>query len=186
VLEGIGIGLPAGLLLAGILAWNPYLRRVFYLPVEILRMVPLLAVAPLFVLWFGGAEIGNVGYVVFGISVMMVVFGFSAIRNVAPVYMQFAATLGASKVKIYRSVILPATVPEVLGGVRVAVGFSWAIVLGAELLTAPTGLGRLMETSLERGVLNRMIVILALYMLFAFVLDRIIARGGRWLTVWMS
>jgi ABC-type nitrate/sulfonate/bicarbonate transport system permease component len=85
----------------------------------------VLALISLFLVWFGGAPIGIYLYIIFSIAMMMVVATVNAIQNVHPIYIQFAQTLGASRGKVFRTVVLPAIMPELFGGIRVAVGIAW-------------------------------------------------------------
>jgi ABC-type nitrate/sulfonate/bicarbonate transport system permease component len=107
------------------------------------------------------------------------------VRNVPPIYDQLALTLGASRWQIFRTVTLPAIVPELVGGIRVVLGLSWAITLAAEYLVVESGLGRIMLLSERFIFMGRMIVVVFLFMLYSMVLNALVLRLTRYLTRWM-
>ena len=119
LLGGVTIGIAAGVIVGIFIGINKYLRQLFALPVFIIRAIPALALIPLFIIWFGGSEIGNIVYIAFIVFSMIVVNTIVAIRNVNPIYINFARTLGAKDLRILKTVILPAVVPELAGGTKV-------------------------------------------------------------------
>lgn len=184
LLVGTGLGILIGVALGLAMTANRFLRAIVEPPVLVVRNIPLLALVPLFVLWFGAAETGKIVFVAYAITVMIVMNTVSAVANVRPIYIDYARTLGASRRKVYRTVILPAILPELLAGVKVALGVSWAVVLAAEFLAATAGLGKLLILSETFFDVGRMIVIVMVFMVYAVILnllfDRLAARAGRW------
>ncbi|HEC63712.1 MAG TPA: ABC transporter permease subunit [bacterium] len=178
---GFLLGIGAGLLIW----WNRIIRKLLEPPVLLLRNIPLLALIPLFILWFGGREIGNIFYVIFGITVMIVISTITAIHNIAPFYEEQALTLGASRVQILRTVIIPGILPEILGGIQVVLGNAFALALGAEYFAAQSGLGRILHFSLIYMNTGRMMIIVFLFMVYALALFKIArALVDHW-TRWM-
>jgi len=177
VLVGVGLGILMG--------WSQTFRRVFEPSLHFIRQAPLLALIPLFLIWFGGTETSRYMYVMFGIFIILVVNTLNAIRNIPPVYGQFGQTLGASRGQVFRKIIVPAILPEVLGGIRMGFALGWAMTLGAEYIAAQKGLGRIMVLSEYFMYTGRMIIIVFLFMLFAFIVDRVIVYiFNKWLR-WM-
>jgi ABC-type nitrate/sulfonate/bicarbonate transport system permease component len=185
VLFGTGLGILLGVMAGLAISRWSVLRRAAEPIVLVVRTIPLLALIPLFLLWFGGAYVGNVVFIVFAVSMMLVINTVEAVRNVAPVHRSFARTLGASENQVFRTVIVPAIVPEMVGGIRVALGLSWAIALGAEFLASQSGLGRLLILSQNFLYTGRMLVIVFLFGLFATVVNAVALRLGRRITRWM-
>lgn len=141
---GFLLGGMVGVLLGVAISWNKYLEWWFSPVVEILRPVPILALIPLFLVWFGIGELGKILLISFGVFVRMVVTTREAILNIPSVYLNAAKTLGATKKsEIYRSVIFPAITPELIGGLRVAVAAAFGYCAAAEFLGAQKGLGYL-------------------------------------------
>lgn len=178
---GVVLGVATGL----IMGWNPAVRRFLAPSIEFIRMIPSLALLPLFMLWFGGREIGTFLFVMLAIFIILVINTMVAIRNVAPIYAQMARTLGATRLQVYRTIIMPAIVPGLIGAVRVALGSSWAIVLAAEYLAVLSGLGRLMILSEMFFYTGRMVVIVILFIVYSVVLNLAFLAVARRLTRWM-
>ena len=174
---GVGLGLALG--------WNSRLRQMFQGPFLIIRVIPLFALLPLFLSWFGGARVGSVSFVAFAVFSMLFVNTLEAIRNVDPAVRVFARTLGASPLRVYRTVVIPAIVPELAGGFRVVLGFAWAILLAAEFLAAQKGIGRIMILAQQYFDLSRMILIVILIMIYTYFLDRLVAMAAAHATRWL-
>ena len=185
LIGGVALGGFLGVGLGLVLGWSAPLRRMFEAPFLTIRVIPLFALLPLFLSWFGGARIGSVSFVAFAVFSMLFVNTIEAIRNVDPVARAFAQTLGASRFRVYRTVVVPAIVPELVGGMRVVLGFAWAILLAAEFLAAQSGIGRIMILAQQYFDLSRMILIVLLIMLYTFVLDRLVALAAARATVWV-
>jgi ABC-type nitrate/sulfonate/bicarbonate transport system permease component len=108
---------------------------------------------------------------------VLVVGIVAAIRNVPPVHMDYAATMGASRLQVYRTVVLPAIVPELVGAIRVGIGLSWGIAVVSELLGAHEGMGTVFSMMLSVqgldiiliGIIYVTIVALATDLVFVWV-----------------
>lgn len=181
VLLGALLGIGTGLLLG----WSTRLRIMAEGPLLAIRTIPLLALIPLFLAWFGGRDIGGVVYIAFAVFSMLLINTIEAIRNVDPSLRYFALTLGASPLRVYRTVVIPAIVPELIGGVRVVLGISWAILLAAEYLAAQSGIGRILILAQEYSRTDRMILILLLIMVYTYALDRGFNAFAERITRWV-
>ena len=78
-------------------SWSPWSRRLVQLPTQFLRALPLLAMVPLFQLWFGTYFFGQVLFVAYGVGVIVFAGVVNAVRNVPQIYIDNARTLGASR-----------------------------------------------------------------------------------------
>lgn len=166
-LQRIAIGVVAGAaigLLLGVAAFSgaAYCRREPPLLV-LLRSLPLFALIPLFVLWFGGSEMGVSLYIMFSVSVVVATGTYQAIDNVPSRYLLQARLMGASPAQRLRTVVVPAIVPELMGTMRNVIGLSWAFSLGAEYAGAPDGLGRLVYLSYTYADMGKIATLAAVY-----------------------
>jgi ABC-type nitrate/sulfonate/bicarbonate transport system permease component len=184
LLGGVTIGIALGIGVGLLLGWSKHFRWLFELPILILRAIPALALIPLFLIWFGGTEIGNIFYIAFIVFSMIVINTIVAIKNVDAIYMKFALTQGANRGKVFRSVVFPAIIPELTGGIRVVIGVSWAITLAAEYLAAFSGLGRIMILSEKFAFTGRMIVIILFFMIYSKVLNWFVMKIINYITRW--
>lgn len=172
VLLGFGlaalIGVPLGIL-AG--SW-----RVFdaaSAPVAIFgRNVPVAALIPLTILWFGIEETQKVMF----LFVACVPFIFSdavrAITSVPDRYVETAQTLGATQWQIVRKVLITLALPDIYSSLRALFGMAFGYIMLAELINAEHGLGYLLSTSQRRGLSEHIILILFIIGLIAFSIDR--------------
>lgn len=176
IIGGVGLGLLVG--------WSPRLRLVILGPANFLRMMPLLAMVPLFTLWFGATLKGVVFFIGFAVGTVVLVATINAIENVPIRYQEYASTLGASRLRVYRSIVAPAIIPELRSGMFVALGLAWSVALAAEFLGVQSGLGRMMELALRFSQVGRMVLIAAIFVLLAIasfrILDYVANRVTRW------
>ena len=134
---GMVLGIPIGLAMGLSNRW----RGIFDPIVELLRPIPPLALIPLFIVWFGIGEEGKVNLLLFASIWIMVIAARSGVLAVNITKVHAAYSLGASKAQVLRHVIIPNALPEILTGVRVAIGVCWGTLVAAELLGASAGLG---------------------------------------------
>jgi ABC-type nitrate/sulfonate/bicarbonate transport system permease component len=147
-LEGVAIGGLFGVAAGVAMASVETLRIIVQPPLEALRLTPSLVAAPFLVLWFGVSPWAEIGLVAFYTFVTLQVYTFTAVRNLPPEYMNFAATLGASRWRIVRTVVLPAILPEMIGGLRAILQLAWGLEIVAELLGAQRGIGHMISSML--------------------------------------
>jgi ABC-type nitrate/sulfonate/bicarbonate transport system permease component len=149
-LLGIGLGLAMS-----------YNRKVLYFfdpLVESMRPVPVIAMIPFFLMWFGIDELGKFLLITLGVFAILVVSTVEAVRNVPSKYLLAAQTLGASKAQRFRTIIIPAIIPELIGPLRVATALSFTLVVAAEFMGAQAGIGyRILEA---RRMFNTDVILL--------------------------
>lgn len=176
VLVGTTCGIVAGIGVGLLMAYSTTIRDLSSATIQVLRTIPLLALIPLFVLWFGGREVGMYLFIAFAVFVMIVISTYHAALNVPSAPARFARTMGASRAQMFRAVVVPGLLPELSASVRVVVALSWSFALGAEFTGAQEGLGFLMIQSERSGFLGRVIVVTALFTLYAVVVDQILVQ----------
>jgi ABC-type nitrate/sulfonate/bicarbonate transport system permease component len=185
LLAGLAIGISAGVGLGLLLGWSWRLRALIEAPLLLIRVIPLLALLPLFLAWFGGRNAGAVAFIAYAVFSMMFVSTLEAIRNVNPVVRDYARTLGASPSREYATVVAPAIVPELTGGIRVVLGLAWAILLAAEFLASQDGIGHILILAQQYAYTDRMILIVILIMIYTYALDRVFVALADRLTRWV-
>jgi len=177
---GSGLGVLAGLVMVR--------SRIAYFIltpiVEALRPVPPVALIPFVILWFGIGDSGKIFLAALGCFMVMAINTIVAADNVAPVYLRAARSLGASQNQVYRTIILPAIGPQLVGGLRIGAALAFAIVVAAEFLGAKNGIGTLIM--LASRTLNTPVVLLGTIVigLEAFFLERVIRWFSLRLTSW--
>jgi sulfonate transport system permease protein len=169
LVAGLALGGLVGVLLGLAVSWSRWTRRLVELPVQFLRTLPLLAMVPLFQLWFGTYFMGKVLFVAYGIGVIVFAGTVNAVRNVPEIYIDNARALGASRLTLYRTVILPAIFPEMRSTILLSLGTGWGAVLGAEYLGAQSGLGYIIVYAEQFAYLDRMFLIALLFIVYTSI-----------------
>jgi sulfonate transport system permease protein len=186
------VRLASGLVLGGILgfalglavSWSPWSRRLVQPPTQFLRALPLLAMVPLFQLWFRTYFFGQVLFVAYGVGVIVFAGVVNAVRNVPRIFIDNARALGASRPQLYRTVVLPAILPAMRSVVLLGLGAGWGAVLAAEYLGAQSGLGYIIVYAQQFGLLDRMFLIAILFILYTSASYWAIQRLFAHLLVW--
>jgi NitT/TauT family transport system permease protein len=141
------IGIPAGLLLG----WFRPLLFAFNPLIQMLRPISPIAWIPIAILWFKVDDRAPI-FLIFLASVFPItVATISAVQNIQPVYVRAAENFGLSRFQLFRQVIFPASLPQVLTGVRIALGVAWLVVVAAEMIAVNSGLGYLIIDARNAG-----------------------------------
>jgi NitT/TauT family transport system permease protein len=110
-----------------------------------LRYMPISAFIPLLILWFGIYEKEKIAFLFLGVFVYLLPVVVSAIRSVPEELVQTAMTLGASKMQVIRTVLVPAALPDIFDSFRVMNAILWTYVILAEAVNAEGGLGYMVD-----------------------------------------
>jgi len=140
---GSAIAAPMGLLMGSIRK----VRVIFDPYTQFFRFVPSIAWLTPVVLWFGIGETPKVLIIIYTTTFIVLINTMVGVSNIAPNKLRAAASLGATPVKAFFHVTLPATLPFILTGMRLAMGNSFATVVAAEMIAADAGLGYLIFNS---------------------------------------
>ena len=134
------VGIPLGLLMA----WFRWLDRLVTPAFEAVRFVAPIAWVPFAALWFGTGIGGPVLIIFMGAFPPVLINTYRGARFVDNKYIEAAQMLGASHWRVMTQVLLPATVPSIVAGLRISAGLGWQSLVGAELIVASSGVGYLM------------------------------------------
>ena len=141
VFIGLTLGITLGVPLGIFMGLNRFAKGFFDPLVELYRPVPPLAWAPLVITVFGIDNVGKV-FLLFMVSFSIMIISARAGASGTQLSKIHAAhSLGASRWQILRNVIFPNSLPEILTGIRVAVGMCWGTLVAAEFLAGTTGIG---------------------------------------------
>lgn len=184
VIVAVVIGATIGIL-SGLLSARFALFRAVVDPIMMTAgTVPILIAAPFLLIWFGVGRASAVCLVIFYVAVILYVFAGRAARNLDPIYEQSARTLGATSRRMVRDILIPGTVPEILGGLRIALAGAWGLEAIAELLGAQSGMGKVLEVLAGATDPQGIMATLLVLGLTAIVADGLmalaVARLARW------
>ena len=183
---GVGLGILLGVTTGLLLGINSLVREISLPPILLLRTIPIMALIPLFLFWFGTREIGIIIFVIFAVFSMMIVSTLEAIRNVPKILLNYARCLGASRIQIYKTIVIPYILPTLNGSIRVILGIGFALVLAGELLATDRGLGWLMILSERYLQTGRMMVIVIIFIIYSLILNFIYMKLSNKINHWKN
>jgi taurine transport system permease protein len=118
-------------------------RGIFDPPLEFYRPLPPLAYLPLIIIWFGIDETPKVLLIFLSCFAPLALAARSGMRSASQEQINAAYSMGASYLQVIRHVILPSALPDILIGMRIAIGFGWTTLVAAEMVAANVGLGQM-------------------------------------------
>lgn len=184
-LLGYIAGCTLGILIGYGMSWNKWFNAFITPYVEVLRPIPALALIPFFILWFGIGDLGKILMIAMGTSVVMIIITLEGIHQVNPVYLKAASVLGASKRSVYKTIVFPASLPSIMGGLRVNAASAFGLMIASEFLGAKSGLGFLIIISRRTMKTEVMLLSVIIIGVLSFLFDRFILVIGRHVTRWM-
>jgi ABC-type nitrate/sulfonate/bicarbonate transport system permease component len=160
--------------------------------VETFRPIAAIAILPLAILWLGTGTAAAVMIVAYAAFFPMVVNTVAGAKNVNPTLLQAAATMGLARMTTIRTVVVPAALPSIGVGLRIALGVGWTAIVAAELAVGAKaggggsgGIGQMMFVFYAYSIeLNRIIVCMIAVGLVALVLDRALRAALRAMMPW--
>jgi NitT/TauT family transport system permease protein len=167
---GLVVGVPVGLLMGRLTV----IRQLLDPYIEFFRFIPPVAFVTLAVVWLGIGESSKV-VLIFYTSVFIVTLNtIAGVLSVNESKLRAATSLGANRWQVMRSVVLPATVPHIITGARLAMGNSFLTIVSAEIVAAQVGLGALIWTSRNYGRIDWVFVGIITLGILGFVFDRVL------------
>lgn len=184
VVVGFSISIVFGVLLAFIVGLNKSIR--FYLMpiISILKPIPPIAWIPITILWFG---LGNgPSYFITMIASFFPIFfnTLTGIDDMDAQYLNVAQCFGATRKQIFKEVIFPYTLPYIFSGLRIGLAVAWMSVIAAEIVSASSGLGYMIEIAQQMLRVDNVIVGMIAIGLCGILLDRIISKISTRYTEW--
>lgn len=179
---GVLLAVPAGFLMG----WYPAVRGLFEPWLQFFRMVPPLAIIPLAIVLLGIDETPKVFVIFLASFLSSVVSTFQGVVSVDNTLINAARVLGAGDRRIFTGVVVPASTPFILVGMRIGLGASWATVVAAELIAAQQGLGYRMQQAQLYYDLPTIFVSLVVIGLVGLAMDRALLLAERRLTGWQE
>ncbi|MEJ2802190.1 ABC transporter permease subunit [Comamonadaceae bacterium PP-2] len=135
VLTAVPVGIAMGV--------SRFARGIFDPPIEFYRPLPPLAYLPLVVIWLGIDEASKIVLIYLACFAPMALAAKAGVRSASIEQINAASSLGATRWQLIRHVIVPAALPDIMVGLRIAIGFGWTTLVAAEMVAATVGLGQM-------------------------------------------
>ncbi|MFB1049429.1 ABC transporter permease [Paraliobacillus sp. JSM ZJ581] len=139
-----------------------------------LQSVPSIVWLPLAIMWFGLNEKAVIFIVILGGTFVMALNIRTGIKNVQPLFIKAARTMGSNGLDLFRRVIFPASVPYIVTGSRLAWAFSWRALMAGELLSTGPGLGYTLRYASDFGDMSLVIGVMIIIGIIGSIVDQLI------------
>lgn len=186
VLAGFLLGSAAAIPVGFLMGWYPVGRGLFEPWIQFFRTIPPLALLPLVLVLMGIGELPKIFVIFLAAFLACVISTFQGVVSVDRTLLNAARVLGAKDGTIFLRVVVPASTPFILVGMRVGLGSSWATLVAAELLAAQQGIGYRMQAAQIYYDLPTIFVGIAVIGVLGLVMDRLLLFAETRLTGWQE
>ena len=174
ILIGYFISLVIGIGLGLVVARFKLLEETVGSLIGVLQVLPSICWLPLAILWFGLNEWAIQFVVVMGAFLSIAIATDGGIKNIPPLYVRAARTMGIKGFDLYRRVILPAALPSIMTGMKLGWSFAWRSLMAGELLFVSLGLGQLLQTGREMNDMAQVMAAMLMIMGVGLFFDHLI------------
>jgi ABC-type nitrate/sulfonate/bicarbonate transport system permease component len=184
VLKGFAIGAVSAVAVGMLVGRSQLAQNFLESILEMLRPIPPLAFLPLMVIWLGIGEMSKVIFIAYTSFFPVFTTTVEGIKYVDPLLIRAAQSLGAKERDIFRYVVLPAALPNVIVGLRLGFAISFFVIVAAEFIAADTGLGYLINDARTFFLVDRMLLGAVVIGFLGFFFNWILKRVERLLLPW--
>jgi len=172
VLIGFCAGSIAGIAMGILMGWREGINKTLHPIISLFYPIPAIGWLPLLMLWIGINEMLPIT-IIFVCSFFPVLYNtVTGIRSVNKDYIQAARTLGASDTRILATVVIPLALPNIFTGLRLEAGMAWRVIVAAEMVAIPTGIGALLIQAESLIRIDIIIVCLMVLAVMCFAFDK--------------
>jgi ABC-type nitrate/sulfonate/bicarbonate transport system permease component len=183
-LGGLALSVAVGTLLGFGMAANHHVRRFFDPLLGLLYPLPKTALVPLTMVWLGLTNQAAVLVIFLACLLPIVINTYHGVQGVERVLVWSARSLGTRRRRLFARVVVPAAMPSIMNGVRIAVPIAFIVVISVELVASRAGVGNLINGYGSMGVYDYMFAAVLSFVAVAFVADRCVVGLGRRLLRW--
>lgn len=176
----VAIGIPLGLLIGKV----KFIRQMLDPTLSLLRPIPVTAWLPLSMIFFGLGPRSAIFLVFLGAFYPILLNTIFGVRSVDTKLFEAASMLGCDGSKLFRQVVLPAAMPSIFNGLRLAHGFAWILIVVGEMTGVPTGLGSVIMDGRTLSRTDLVITGMIVIGVAGFLTDRVIVAINNWVLRW--
>ncbi|WP_218712705.1 ABC transporter permease [Arthrobacter sp. BF1] len=186
VLSGFLLGSLLAIPIGFLMGWYQVGRAIIEPWVQFFRTIPPLALLPLVMVTMGIGETPKIFVIFLAAFLSCVISTYQGVVSVDKTLINAARVLGANSLVIFRRVVVPASSPFILVGMRIGLGAGWATVVAAELLAAPNGLGMRMQQAQQFYDMPTILVNVLVIGVLGLLMDRLLLMIEAHLTRWQE
>lgn len=181
---GLALGGVAGIWIGLMMARNPVFRAYVAPIVGGTYSLPKSALIPLFALWFGFGSITAISAVFLACLLPMIVGTYHGVTATPQVLVWSAEALGTGDRQLLTRIYLRHAVPDILTGLRIALGFSFVLAISSEMIASSSGIGKLVFMYGENGSYDYMFAAIGCVVVVAFLADRLMLKLSAYALRW--
>lgn len=171
---GFVIAIVIGVVLGLLINQVKYLQKNLKPIVLGIQTLPSVCWVPFSILWFGLSTQAILFVVVMGSAFSIAISVDNAIKNVQPIYKKAALTMGANRRQLYLHVILPASLPELVSGLKQGWSFAWRALMSGEVMTTSIGLGQTLIMGRDLADINQVMLVMVIIVVVGIFIDKCI------------
>jgi ABC-type nitrate/sulfonate/bicarbonate transport system permease component len=181
---GLGLAVAIGIVLGIGMAWWKPVNALLSPIVEAFYPMPKSALIPVTVIWLGFGDGSKILLIFLGCMLPVTLGAFNGARACEQVLVWSARSMGASKLRMLRDVVVPSALPELLNGIRTALALSFILLVSSELIVAQKGFGFLIGSYGANGSYDAMYAVVLTVAFLGFAADRLYLLMTRWTFAW--
>jgi len=174
ILLGFGISLVLGIVVGFCIGSFQMLDGAIGPLLNGLRSLPSICWFPLGLLWFGLNENAINFVVIMGAAFCITLATDDGVKNISPIYLRAASSMGAKGLKRFWYVILPAALPSIITGMKLGWSFAWRSLMAGEMLYVSLGLGHLLMMGRELNDISQMFAVMLVIMALGLLVDKVV------------
>ncbi|MDS1116450.1 ABC transporter permease [Gordonia westfalica] len=168
---GLAVGIAIGAVLGAAAGLFKVAEDLVNAPVQVLRMMPAVALVPVFIIWFGIGDEFKIALIIVAPIFPIYLNVVAGIRGVDQKLIEAAESLELNRFELIRYIVLPGALPQIFVGLRQALGIGWLVLVVAEMQTTPVGLGFLMNDAKEYLRTDQIFLVLVIYAILGLLTD---------------
>ena len=169
---GYGLSVVGGLMLGFLLSRNVWVENTVGSLVLGLQTLPSICWLPAALLWFGLSDAAIIFVVLISSLLSITIATDDGVKNLPPIYVRAARTMGARGWRLYQDVIFPAALPSILTGLKQGWSFAWRSLLAGELLFVSAGLGHILQMGRELNDISQVFAVMLIIVALGLAVDR--------------
>jgi NitT/TauT family transport system permease protein len=173
VAAGLGLAIVIGATLGVVMAWWKAVNILLAPVVEIFYPLPKSALIPVTVIWLGFGDGSKILLIFLGCMLPVTIGAFNGARSAEQALVWSARSMGASRLRMMRDVVMPSAMPELLNGIRTALALSFILLVSSELIAARQGFGYLIGFLGANGTYDAMYAVVLTVAFLGFAADRV-------------
>lgn len=171
---GYGLSVLLGIGLGFLIAGSKFLEATVGGLVLSLQSLPSICWLPLAVLWFGLSEKAIIFVVVMGSLLSVTINTVAGVHHVPKIYLMAGRNLGAQGLRLFLYVLLPASLPHLVSGLKQGWAFAWRSLISGEMIFVSLGLGHLLMMGRDLNDMNQVVAVMAVIMAIGYIVDRLL------------